>query len=459
MHAFIVSTISFFVLVGIMVVVHELGHFIAAKLCGVRVEAFSFGFGPRLFGFKYGETDYKVCLLPLGGYVKMTGEEPGQNMDLPVGRTDVAPSDAGAFTAHPRWQRMIIGFAGPIANFILAIALMVFYFGWINEVPLSQVKTTSIEWVTPGSAAAQADLETGDTITSFDSVENPDWDAIFARTKLNANQTVSLSVERDGKQIPLTLHVPAAAKSDDFDLSDAGILPQILSGPIPVHQIQADSPAERAGLQSGDLIQAVDGHTFHNVTTLLAYMQTGQGKPITLSVLRNGKVLPLVANPAKLDGHQWMIGFVPGTPPFRNEPLPFGQAVDKSFAFCKDNSTLVVEVIKRIFTHRVSISEIQGPVGIARMAGDAAEINSWFPKFDLGAQISLQLGMLNLLPFPILDGGMILFLIIESALRHDINLMIKERIYQAAFVVLVVFFVFILFSDVTKLPLFAHVKP
>lgn len=458
MHAFLVSVVSFFVLVGFMVVVHELGHFIAAKLCKVRVEAFSFGFGPRLFGFKYGETDYKICLLPLGGYVKMTGEEPGQNMDLPTGRPDVAPNDPGAFTAHPRWQRMIIGVAGPLANFVLAVALMTFYFGFINEVPITEVKTTTIEWVAPGSAAAQAGIQSGDTISHFDTVDNPEWEQIFSHTKINAGQPIAVTVERNGRQIPLTLNMPAAAKNDDFDLSDAGLLPEILSGPIPVQEVQSGTPAERAGLRAGDAIQSVDGLPFHNVTTLLAYMQSTQGKPIVLSVLRQGTTVSLNATPSKLDTG-WKLGFVVGMPPFRNQPLHLNKAYAKSIAYCKENSTLVIEFLKRLFTHRISISQVQGPVGIARMAGDAAEIHSWGPKFDLGAQISLQLGMLNLLPFPILDGGMILFLLIESLLRHDINLMIKERIYQAAFVVLVVFFVFILFSDVSKLPLFAHVKP
>ena len=171
-------SLAFIVLVGVMVVVHEFGHFAVAKLCGVRVEAFSFGFGPRLFGFKYGETDYKVCLLPLGGYVKMTGETPEQNLDASgAPRRDLA-DDPGAFTSHPRWQRMLIGVAGPIANFILAFVLMVFYFGWINEVPAIEVKTTTIEWVTPGSPAAQAGLQPGDIIRHFDTVDNPTWDDV-----------------------------------------------------------------------------------------------------------------------------------------------------------------------------------------------------------------------------------------------------------------------------------------
>src|SRR5208282_5678605 len=120
-------------LVGVMVVVHEFGHFLVAKLCRVRVEAFAFGFGPRLFGFKYGDTDYKVCLLPLGGFVKMTGESPEQNLETSGGPVADTSEDPGAFTSHPRWQRMLIGLAGPTANFALTLALMLFYFAFINE--------------------------------------------------------------------------------------------------------------------------------------------------------------------------------------------------------------------------------------------------------------------------------------------------------------------------------------
>src|SRR5580698_4290377 len=170
MHEFLVSTAAFVVLVGIMVIVHEFGHFAVAKLCGVRVEAFSFGFGPRLFGFKYGETDYKVCLLPLGGYVKMTGE------NLTEESADEIASDPEAFTSKPRWQRMLIGLAGPVVNFLLALVLMFIYYACFNEVPSVTVKETAVEWVTPGSPAADAGIQTGDIVRNFGSVDNPTWE-------------------------------------------------------------------------------------------------------------------------------------------------------------------------------------------------------------------------------------------------------------------------------------------
>jgi regulator of sigma E protease len=450
MHEFLVAAVSFVVLVGVMVVVHEFGHFAVAKLCGVRVEAFSVGFGPRLFGIKHGDTDYKVCLLPLGGYVKMTGENPVEEQSV---------DDPGAFTSHPRWQRMLIGLAGPVSNFILAFVLMIFYFGWINEVPSVEVKTTSVEWVIPGSAAAQAGIQPGDVIRHFDTADQPSWEKVYERVKLNAGQAIPVTVDRDGSTASLTLRVPASAKSDDFDLSDAGILPQYLPSPIGVEEVSPGTPAAQAGLRAGDAIQSVDGHPFHTVSSLLAYMQAGQGKPLSLVVVRNGIALaPIVAHPAKLDT-AWKLGFATVPVPFRTDPLPLTAAFTKSTTFCKDNSFLIVEVLQRLFTHKVSVSQLSGPVGIARMAGEAAEMKGWFPKFGLAGEISLNLGILNLLPFPILDGGLILLLLIESTIRRDISINVKERIYQAAFVVLLAFFAFVIFNDVTKLPIFTHLKP
>jgi regulator of sigma E protease len=460
MHEFLVSALAFVVLIGVMVVVHEFGHFAVAKLCRVRVEAFSFGFGPRLFGFVYGDTDYKVCLLPLGGYVKMAGENFSELSDAAAGTATVAPiSDPGALTAHPRWQQMLIGAAGPFANFVLAFVLMVFYFGWINEVPAVEVKSTTVEWVTPGSPAAQAGIEPGDILRRIADADSPDWEIVYERLKLNTNQTIPVTVERGGNTLQLSLHVPAAAKGDDFDLGDEGLLPQFLQGPIGIQEVQPGTPADQAGLRAGDAIQSVDGHPFHTVTSLLAYMQDGKGKPLSLVILRNGALLaPVVAHPTQLQGG-WKLGFLTVPTPYRDNPLPLGKAMVKSRQFCADKSLLIFEVLRGLFMHKVSVTQLAGPVGIARMAGDAAEMKGWGPKIGLAGMISLNLGIVNLLPFPILDGGMILFLLIESVIRREISIPIKERIYQAAFVLLVAFFALIIFNDFTKLPIFTHAKP
>ena len=459
MHEFFVSAAAFVVLVGLMVIVHELGHFAVAKLCRVRVEAFSIGFGPRLFGVRYGETDYKVCLLPFGGFVKMTGENPSEAAaEDEEASTSARAYDPGSFTNHPRWQRVAIAFAGPVFNFILAFVLMWFYYGFINEVPAVQLNTSNVEWVTPNSAAASAGIQSGDTITAFDGVENPDWQQIFGRLKLNPGQYVAVTERRAGQSVSLSLHVPDAAKDDEFDIGDTGIQPQFMEGPIQVTDVQPNTPAAAAGLKAGDAIAGVDGHAFHSVSTLLAYMQVQKGKPMTLNVLRDGGTIQLTATPAKLDAG-FKLGFATRLPPYHSRPLSFGPALTKSLAFCKDNSLVVFQMLQRLFTHKVSVSQLMGPVGIARAAGDAAEMNGWLPKFFLAGMISLNLGIINLLPFPILDGGLIVLLLIESVMRQDISNTVKERIYQAAFVVLMVFFVFVIFNDVSKLPMFTHLKP
>jgi regulator of sigma E protease len=459
MYDFLVAVVAFVVLVGLMVVVHEFGHFAVAKLCGVRVEAFSFGFGPRLFGYKYGDTDYKVCLLPLGGFVKMTGEAPEQNLDVSGAPVVDLADDPGAFTNHPRWQRMLIGVAGPISNFLLAFVLMVFYYGWINEIPRHEITTTTIEWVKDGSAAAQAGFQPGDIIRHFETVDNPTWDDVDQRAALNQGQTVPVTVDRNGQLIQTYLSLPRATKGEDFDVSDTGAIPQFVPGPIGVQHVEPGTPAAQAGLRDGDAVQSVDGHPFHTVQALLAYLQSGKGKPVSLVVVRNGVTLPpMVAHPAMLEAG-WKLGFTPLPIPFKRDPLSLDQATVKSEQFCVDNSSLIVEVIGRIFARKVAVSQLSGPVGIARMAGMAAEMHEWQPKFALASAISLNLGILNLLPFPILDGGMIFLLLIESVLRRDISINVKERIYQAAFVMIVAFFAFIIFNDVTKLPVFTHLKP
>jgi regulator of sigma E protease len=472
MHDFFVSAVAFIVLVGVMVVVHEFGHFIVAKLCGVRVEAFSVGFGPRLFGIKYGDTDYKVCLLPLGGFVKMTGENPGEAVSsnvpvqgLPGTESSDIPSgtpayDPGSFMNHPRWQRMLIGVAGPFSNFVLAFVLMVVYFTFINEVP--DIRTTRIEWVTPGSAADQAGLQPGDVISAFDGTAHPDYQKFHDLVGQNSNKTVPLSVDRNGATIQTSIHFPGTGDGLRDDLSKAGIFVQYTQSPIQIEQISADSPAQRAGLQSGDKIVSVDGHDFHTVLPLVDYMQSGKGKPVTLTVDRKGATLPpIVIHPYVQEGG-WRLGFLPLGPadvPVRAEPMKFSSAVAESRDFCAESSLLIVNVLKKVLTHQVSVKQLSGPVGIAVAAGQAVKERYWLAKFDLAAGISLNLGILNLLPFPILDGGLILLLLIESIMRRDISMIVKERIYQAAFVVLVAFFAFVMFNDFSKLQIFSHLKP
>ncbi|HXS74840.1 MAG TPA: RIP metalloprotease RseP [Terracidiphilus sp.] len=459
MHDFFVSAVAFIVLVGLMVVVHEFGHFLVAKLCGVRVEAFSVGFGPRLFGVKYGETDYKVCLLPLGGFVKMTGETP-DGLQTSDGPGNVGEYDPGSFMNHPRWQRMLIGVAGPVSNFVLAFVLMLIYFNFIHEVP--DIRTTRIEWVTPGSVADQAGLKPGDVVTRFDSTVNPDYQKFYDIAADDTGKTIPIAVDRGGQTIQSSIQLPTTIDAQHYDLDKAGIFIQDAQSPIQIEQVSPDSPVQRAGLQKGDKILSVDGHQFHSVLPLVDYMQIAKGKPVTLAIERNGsKLPPFSIQPYQQDG-SWRLGFqgaIPDDFSVRNEPMSFTNAVAESKDFCASSSLLIVNVLKKVLTHKVSVKQLSGPVGIAVAAGQAVKEPYWSAKFGLAASISLNLGILNLLPFPILDGGLILLLAVESIMRRDINIIVKERIYQAAFVVLIAFFAFIMFNDVSKLQMFNHLKP
>lgn len=451
MHDFLISALAFIVLIALMVVAHEFGHFAVAKLCGVRVEAFSVGFGPRLFGVKYGETDYKVCLLPLGGFVKMTGELPGEEQHA---------DDPGAFTSHPRWQRMLIAVAGPVANFVLAFVLMVLYFGWINEVP--NLPQSTVEYVTMNSPAGRAGIEPGDIFKSFGSVTNPDLETLLETVKRDAGQAVPVTLERGGKLVTTTLNLPLdAGQGGNTNLQVVGLDLHYAVGPIGVNAVTPGSPAEKAGLRANDAIVAVNGYVFHSLDPLVDLLQDGKGKPVTLTVERDGKTLPPIVVQPTQQGSTWMLGFErkPLTyPPVENRPMQFGEAVAASKDFCNTGSTMIFDMLGRLVKRQASIRQLSGPVGIAQVAGQAAETKYWWPKFQVASEISLNLGILNLLPFPILDGGLILFLLVESLLRHDISLEIKERIYQAALVVIVVFFVYVSYNDVTKLSIFMH-KP
>ena len=391
----------------------------------------------------------------------MTGESPEQNLETPGTPIQNLDEDPGAFTSHPRWQRMLIGVAGPAANFILAFVLMLFYFNWINEVP--DIKVAKIEWVTPGSAADQAGLQPGDIIRRFENTDNPDWYTVVEAIRAKSNQPVSMTVDHNGQLMQTVLRLPLNTKGKDEELSQSGLFLEDVQGPIGVDQVVPGFPADLGGLKAGDTILAADGHPFHTVNPLLDYLQSGKGKPVTLDVVRKGqKIAPLVVHPSVQDG-QWRLGFsplMPDQPSARLQPISFVAAVNESRDFCVDNSLLIVGMVKKLVTHQASMKQLAGPVGIARVAGQAAETKEWYPKFGLAASISLNLGILNLMPFPILDGGLILLLLIESLIRRDINSAVKERIYQAAFFLLIAFFAFILFNDVTKLPFIARmIKP
>jgi regulator of sigma E protease len=453
MSFFLTSTVSMLVVLGIMVLVHEFGHFAVAKLCGVRVEVFSVGFGKRLFGFRRGDTDYRLSLLPLGGYVKMSGETPGEG----------STGDPAEFSAHPRWQRILIGLAGPVSNFLLALFLMTGFYMMHNEVEAFRSQPANIDFVSDHTAAASAGLKPGDIITRFDGVTNPTWEQVSIRAAMNVGQQVAVDVKRDEQTVSSQLAIAKPHGSDDFDFEAIGFVPRMQRGPLQIRQIEAAMPAARAGLKAGDQILSVNGLELHSVDALLAFLQQDGGRPIHLMVLRNGQTFPMELQPVMADagdGHKlYRIGFALSPPPFTIQQLPLPQALRQSVHFNLRYSGLILEVLQRMVTRRFAVQDLSGPIGIARETGLAVEQPGWQPIIGLMSIISLNLGIFNLLPIPILDGGVIVLLLIEGVMRRDLNQEFKERIYQAAFVVLLIFAAFVMFNDISKLQVFSKLKP
>ena len=475
MPFFLTATISMLIVLGIMVLVHEAGHFVAAKAFGVRVEVFSIGFGTRLFGFRHGDTDYRICILPLGGYVKMAGELGGDGT-MPVSSKahdeDQADAprilDPGDLNAKPRWQRMIIGFAGPFANFLLAFALMTGLYMMHNEVPKFVSEPAVLDFVPANTPAAKAGLQPGDKIIRFDSAKaNPTWNDVRIRAALDANSTVPVTVSRtvngQTKDIQTQLYVSDPTKGQNFSLSTSGLIPRVQNTPLKVSMVESSFPAAKAGLKVGDEIADINGVALHSVQAVIPYLQENGKKPVSLTVLRDGKTLHMTVTPKwGGDGEGKMgyrLGFGAEPPPYKVEQLPFLDAARKSAVINVHYSGYILDVLHRLVTHRSEFQQLSGPIGIAQQTGQAVEQSSWQPIIGLTALISLNLGIMNLLPFPILDGGMITMLLIEEILRRDLKPEIKERLYQVAFIMLVVFFTFVMYNDISKLNLFSKLKP
>ena len=443
MQDLLITLVSFGFVLGIMIVVHEFGHFAAAKVFGVRVETFSVGFGKRLLGFKRGDTDYRLSLIPLGGYVKMSGE-------------NILEQRTGAdyeFMSHPRWQRFVIAVAGPFMNILLAIGLLTGVYMVHFERPLFEARPAVVGWVVPGSPADKAGIQAGDRITRIAGLANPIWEDVLPKILLNANQSIPLELDRDGQRLTKTV----TPTSVGGELPEVGWVPE---QPNIVTTLERDMPAAKAGIQLGDNIIAVNGQQVKSIPAMYHLVQDNKDKPAQFTVIRDGKTLQFIISPTLAKGNNgtaaaYRIGIA--SEPTEVEKLSFNQAFLQSLDTNRKYSLLLIELVRKMFHNHTLFRQVSGPIEIARESGAMAQQPGWTPLLGLMAAISLNLGIFNLFPFPILDGGMILMLAIEGLRRRDISLAVKERVYQVAFVLLVVFAVLVIFNDITKLPAFNHV--
>jgi regulator of sigma E protease len=438
MSDFFISVAAVAVVLGFMILIHEFGHFAVAKLLGVRVEQFAIGFGKRLIGYKRGDTDYRINILPLGGYVKMSGENP---MDERTG-------DPAEFMSHSRFHRFLIAIAGPTMNILLAIFLLTTVYMVHYEYPVFLDKPAVIQGVKHDSAAALAGLQPGDRIVKVDNIENPTWEQLQPRVWLSAHQPLTVTVQR-GTQVFQKTIVPQAVTTSE--VGSAGWYPE---EPVVVGRVETDTPAAKAGIKEGDRIVALDGQILPSIESMIERLQESKDRPVDLTVIRGAQTLsfnlkPVLSKTEDPKEQRYRLGFL-NKSETKVTTLPFAQALSLSLEQNKKYSLLILELAKKMIQGKVSPRMVSGPIGIAQDAGYAAQQKGWTPLMELTAGISLNLGIFNLLPIPILDGGVILFLLIEGLMRRDVSLRIKERVYQAAFVFLVLFAVMVIYNDLMK---------
>ena len=416
---------------GFMILIHEFGHFAVAKWLGVRVEQFAIGFGKRLIGFRRGDTDYRINLLPLGGYVKMSGENP----------MDSRSDDPREFMNHSRWHRFLIAIAGPTMNILLAIVLLTTIYMVHYEYPAVYDDVPVIGWVAKDTPAAKAGFQVGDRITRIDGVENPTWEQVYLKQEMNPGEPLVVAVDRNGQTIEKTV-VPEPMGLDQMGY--AGWAPK--EDTVTIVDLQDNMPAEKAGLKEGDKIIALDGRPVTALAEMIESLAITKDKAITIAVLRKGEQKSFTLQPVLLE-KRYRIGI--GTEQMKVKTLPFAAALNLSLHKNGENALLILELVKKM-VHGKMLRSIEGPIRIGQAAGEAARSKGWTPLMGLTAAISLNLGIFNLLPIPILDGGVILFLLIEGLMRRDISINVKERVYQAAFVFLVVFAAMVIYSDLLK---------
>jgi regulator of sigma E protease len=434
--SFLTDAVVVVIVLGVMVFVHEAGHFLAAKGFGVRVLTFSLGFGKRIFGFERGGTDYRVSILPLGGYVKMAGDDP----------TAVLTGDPGEFLGRPRWQRFVIILMGPMMNFVLAVAVLTGLYMFHFQKPAYEDQSVVIGAVDPDSAASQAGLQPGDRVVQFDGIRNPKWQDIKFKVLTGAEHPIPLTVDR-GSQ---TLHMSLTPHTEGQDGAGvAGWYPYV---PLVIDKTEPRQPAGEAGLEPGDMIVGMDGEPIYYYPLIVQDLRDGKGKPVDLTVNRDGKEFRVHVKPAYTDVmglKTWRIGVTIRQTEFVIRKLPLGLAFEYSV---RDNYRTFLEdfdVLGKILSRRLSAKSLAGPIGIAQISGEVYR-RGIADLLAFVAFISVDLGIINLLPVPVLDGGHIFMLAIEGLMRRDLSLQVKERVMQVGVVLILLLFVFVMYNDIMR---------
>ncbi len=426
------TLLSFIFVLGVLVFVHELGHFLMCRLLGVRVLTFSLGFPPRIWGVKRGDTDYCIGLIPLGGYVKMAGENPD----------DPRSGSPDEFMSRPKWDRFRILLAGPVMNIVLSLVLMSVVLMQGAQVPSFQDDPVVVGAVTAGSPAERAGVKVGDRIVKVGSRDVPTWDHFLLVIGARANQDVPLSVLREGLDVKLTVRPSPQTK---YEVGDIGILPNVHPR---VSTVEPGGPADRAGIKAGDLVRAVNGETMVFASQLTDAIRKHPKVPLSIAVTRGTAQLDIKVTP-ELNGSVGRIAIGIGDAVKTIQPGPFG-AVKLSFQKNVEFGGLIVQTLVGMLTRETSPRQLMGPVAIAQLSGDYASAG-WLALATFMASLSLNLGLLNLLPIPVLDGGAIFIMLLEGLARRDFSVKLKERMLMVGFALLMTLMVTVVYNDLTRI--------
>ena len=428
-----ITLLSFVFVLGVLIFVHELGHFLMARRIGVRVLTFSLGFGPKLFGFRRGDTEYCISAVPLGGYVKMAGENPD---DVRTGASD-------EFLSKSKWQRFQVLVMGPVMNLTLAVIVMAIVLYQGAPVPAFEQQAVIVGSATDKSVGKAAGIQPGDRILSIDGKPVETWEQYYMEVMPKADRQIAIVVDRGGRTLEFRA-VPASVGK--YTLGDLGLLPvwhpQITS-------LQRDAPGYEAGLRPGDVVMAAGGERGVTHTRLVELIKASEGKPLPLVIIRDGVEQQITVTPRRL-ADAVMIGAQLSAFELRTvEPGPF-EALKMSVQQNWTWTRLIGQTLVGLFTRETSVKQLMGPVAIADLSGTAAE-QGWIQLFSLMAMISLNLGLLNLMPIPVLDGGHIAILALEGVSRRDFSMKVKEKMLLAGFVLLLMLMVTVIYNDLMRI--------
>lgn len=429
---FLTNAWAFVLVLGLMIFFHEFGHFLTAKAFAMRVFIFSFGFGRRLFGFKWGDTDCRLSLVPLGGYVKLEGEPEDHLSEDTSGL-----GDSRDFTSRPRWQRFVVYVAGPFMNGVLTVAVLSALYMVGFEVDATLYDRPIVGVVDPGSPAAAAGLQPGDTILAIDGQLQSSWEDAQYSVLIRPDTALTVRVRRGSDEMEL------AVRSGSTTVDKVGTIgahPLVRIG-----QVLAGKPAAAAGLRGDDAILRIGDKAIHSFSEIPPIVNGSGGRPLRLEVYRDGTFLQIDVTPQS-EGGTARIGIVPKTVVKKFGPL---RAVSESFTWAWGMTRQTFEVLGRLVTAQISPRTMMGPLGIAKASGDAARGG---PRalFYLLAVISLQVGILNLFPLAPLDGGHMAILLGEGILRRDFSVNVKNWIMNAGAAVLFLLIGLVLYSDLSK---------